>query len=71
VPRKSFDAYLGEARAAWQPGVTITPAWVRQVTNCSRGLSSRLAAALTNELNQPDSAAPDSGRQSKSREGQG
>jgi hypothetical protein len=70
APRKSFDAYLAEARAAWHPGVTVTPAWVRQVTSCSRGLSSRLAAALTNELHQPDSAAPGTGRQPES-EGQG
>lgn len=44
--RTSFDEYLTEARQAWTPGVVITPAWVRQVTDCSRGLSSRLAAAL-------------------------
>jgi hypothetical protein len=48
--RKLFADYLSEARAAWSPGVVITPAWVRQVTNCSRGLSPRLAAALAAEL---------------------
>ncbi|CAM4098581.1 hypothetical protein KIPE111705_40295 [Kibdelosporangium persicum] len=51
--RKLFDDYLTEARAAWQPGVVVTPAWVRQVTTCSRGLSSRLAAALVSELESP------------------
>ncbi|HEX5121170.1 MAG TPA: hypothetical protein VFW65_38790 [Pseudonocardiaceae bacterium] len=45
--RTSFDEYLTQARAAWRPGVTVTPAWVREVTGCSRGLSSRLAAAFT------------------------
>lgn len=47
--RKLFAEYLAEVRAAWSPGVVITPAWVRQVTDCSRGLSSRLAAALVAE----------------------
>jgi hypothetical protein len=47
--RKLFDDYLGEARAARGPGVVVTPAWVREVTGCSRGLSSRLAAALVAE----------------------
>jgi hypothetical protein len=49
--RKSFAEYLNSARSVWSPGVVITPAWVRQVTGCSRGLSSRLAAALTAEAN--------------------
>lgn len=48
--RKLFADYLTEARNAWTPGVEITPAWVRQVTPCSRGLSSRLAAALIAEI---------------------
>jgi hypothetical protein len=47
--RTSFDDYLNRARAAWQPGTTVTPAWIREVTSCSRGLSSRLAATLTAE----------------------
>ncbi|WP_433261505.1 hypothetical protein ACQPZF_27010 [Actinosynnema sp. CS-041913] len=46
VPRTSFADYLEAARAARTPDVVVTPAWVRQVTGCSRGLSSRLAAAL-------------------------
>jgi hypothetical protein len=48
--RKTFADYLAEARAAWSPGVVVTPAWVREVTDCSRGLSSRLAAALMAEV---------------------
>ncbi|MPZ80886.1 MAG: hypothetical protein GEV28_10995 [Actinophytocola sp.] len=48
--RTSFAEYLTMARRAWSPGVEITPAWVRRVTGCSRGLSSRLAAALVADL---------------------
>jgi len=48
--RTSFDEYLTMARRAWSPSVQVTPAWVRQVTGCSRGLSSRLAAALVADL---------------------
>jgi hypothetical protein len=33
--------------------VVITPAWVRSVTGCSRGLSSKLAAALNAERPTP------------------
>jgi hypothetical protein len=47
--RRTFADYLQMARDAWTPGVVITPAWVRQATGCSRGLSSRLAAALAAE----------------------
>jgi hypothetical protein len=50
VRRKLFADYLTDARAAWTPGVEVTPAWVREVTGCSRGLSSRLAAALSAEI---------------------
>jgi hypothetical protein len=50
VRRTFFDDYLAAARAAWRPGVEVTPAWVREVTGCSRGLSSRLAASLAGEL---------------------
>ena len=49
VRRRTFAEYLANARLAVRPGVVITPAWVRQVTGCSRGLSSRLAAALVAE----------------------
>jgi len=48
--RRTFAEYLTVARRSWSPGVEITPAWVREATGCSRGLSSRLAAALTAEL---------------------
>ncbi|UKD57125.1 hypothetical protein L3Q65_10490 [Amycolatopsis sp. FU40] len=48
--RKLFADYLAEARAAWAPGVEITPAWVRQETGCSRGLSPRLARTLRAEV---------------------
>jgi hypothetical protein len=51
VRRKLLADYLAEARAAWTPGVVVTPAWVRQVTDCSRGLSSKVAATLTADLN--------------------
>ena len=44
--RTSFADYLAVARAARTPDVTVTPAWVREVTGCSRGLSSRLAGEL-------------------------
>jgi hypothetical protein len=48
--RTSFAEYLDRARRACRPDVAVTPSWVRQVTGCSRGLSSRLAATLTAEL---------------------
>ncbi|HKS45135.1 MAG TPA: hypothetical protein VJT49_08475 [Amycolatopsis sp.] len=47
--RTSFAEYLAMARQARTPEVSVTPAWVRQVTGCSRGLSSRLAATLIDE----------------------
>jgi len=49
-PRGTFAAYRAAARQAWTPGVVITPAWIREVTGCSRGLSSRLAATLAADL---------------------
>jgi hypothetical protein len=49
-PRKLFGDYLADARAAWSPGTEVTAAWVREVTGCSRGLSSRLAKALAAEV---------------------
>lgn len=48
--RTSFAEYLEAARAAWAPDITVSPSWVREVTGCSRGLSSRLAAALAREM---------------------
>jgi hypothetical protein len=50
VRRMSFADYLGVARATYRPGVAVTPAWIREVTGCSRGLSSRLAATLRAEV---------------------
>lgn len=47
--RTSFAEYLAVAKAVRTRHVTVTPAWVREVTGCSRGLSSRLAAALKAE----------------------
>ncbi|WP_246256910.1 hypothetical protein [Amycolatopsis anabasis] len=47
--RTSFADYLDRARKARTPDTTVTPAWVREVTGCSRGLSSRLAATLAAE----------------------
>jgi hypothetical protein len=38
--------YVAQAQAAWTPGTHVTPAWVRQVTDCSRGMSSQVAADL-------------------------
>jgi hypothetical protein len=54
-PRGTFAGYRALARREWSPSVVITPAWVRRVSGCSRGLSSRLATALRAELE----AAPD------------
>lgn len=48
--RVSFADYLSVAREAWSPGVVVSPAWVRGVTGCSRGLSSRLSATLAAEV---------------------
>jgi hypothetical protein len=42
--------YVAQARIAWAPGTHVTPAWVRQVTDCSRGMSSQVAADLKTEL---------------------
>ncbi|MGH3994629.1 MAG: hypothetical protein ACRDSN_19480, partial [Pseudonocardiaceae bacterium] len=66
--RMSFGEYLAEARAAWSPGVVVTPAWVRQVTDCSRGLSSRLAAVLADEVDRTGGRA---GREQDSSAGRG
>jgi hypothetical protein len=55
--RKLFAEYLADAQAALSPGVVITPAWVRQVTGCSRGLSPRIARALATEVPATEQAA--------------
>lgn len=48
--RRTFAEYRATACRAWSPSVEITPAWVRQVTGCSRGLSSRLAVVLVADV---------------------
>ena len=48
--RPLFADYLTDARNAWTSDVDVTPAWVREATGCSRGLSSRLAAVLSAEI---------------------
>lgn len=48
--RVSFADYLAKARELWTPEVVVSPAWVREVTGCSRGLSSRLASVLAAEV---------------------
>lgn len=48
--RKLLADYVTDARAMWTPGTEVTPAWARQATGCSRGLSSKVAAALRDEL---------------------
>jgi len=52
VRRRTFAEYRAVACRAWSPSVEITPAWVRQVTGCSRGLSSRLAAVLVVDVSE-------------------
>ena len=52
--RKLLADYVADARAAWTPGTEITPAWVRSVTDCARGTSSNVAAALAAELADTD-----------------
>jgi hypothetical protein len=50
VRRKLLADYVAHTRTAWVPGVVVSPAWVREVTGCSRGLSPKVAAALNAEL---------------------
>lgn len=47
--RKLLADYVAEARAAWAPGIEITPAWVRTVTDCARGTSKAVADTLRAE----------------------
>jgi hypothetical protein len=61
--RKLLADYVAEARSAWTPGVVVIPAWVRQVTACSRGLSSKVAAALNAD---PPTPLPDQSPQARS-----
>jgi hypothetical protein len=64
VRRKLLADYVVEARAAWTPGVVVSPAWVRQVTDCSRGLSSKVAATLASDpaLRHPTTTTTPEGR---------
>ncbi|MBB4687228.1 hypothetical protein [Amycolatopsis jiangsuensis] len=57
--RKLLADYVADARAAWAPGTEITPAWVRSVTDCARGTSSSVAAALAAELPDTEPATAD------------
>ncbi|MGH3824576.1 MAG: hypothetical protein ACRDRA_17345 [Pseudonocardiaceae bacterium] len=50
VRRVLLADHVAQAQAARTPGVVVTPAWVRQVTTCSRGLSPKVAAAVTTQL---------------------
>ncbi|MGW5744568.1 hypothetical protein [Amycolatopsis sp. NPDC003861] len=57
--RKLRSDYLAEARAAWAPGIEITPAWVRSVCpEISRGTSKNVADDLTAETAAAPAALP-------------
>jgi hypothetical protein len=57
--RKLLSDYLTEARAAWAPGIEITPAWVRSVCpEASRGTSKNVADALAAETATAPTALP-------------
>jgi hypothetical protein len=57
--RKLLADYLTEARAAWAPGIEITPAWVRSVCpDASRGTSKNVADALAVETATAPTALP-------------
>lgn len=47
--RTTRGQYLAQARAAYTPGVEVSPAWVRSVTTCSRATSKHVADALNAE----------------------
>ncbi|HEY3501916.1 MAG TPA: hypothetical protein VGN37_03880, partial [Actinocatenispora sp.] len=52
--RKLRGDYLADARAAWAPGIEITPAWVRSVCpEISRGTSKNVADDLIAETTAP------------------
>ncbi|WP_208297813.1 hypothetical protein [Actinophytocola oryzae] len=55
--RKMLADYVNDARASWSPGVEITPAWARRATGCSAGLSSKVAAALRDDVAEAHPAA--------------
>ncbi|MEU8631444.1 hypothetical protein AB0C38_04685 [Amycolatopsis sp. NPDC048633] len=52
--RKLRGDYLADARAAWAPGIEITPAWVRSVCpEISRGTSKNVADDLIADTSRP------------------
>jgi hypothetical protein len=57
--RKLRGDYLADARAAWAPGIEITPAWVRSVCpEISRGTSKNVADDLIAETATTPAALP-------------
>ncbi|MEQ4209895.1 DUF2637 domain-containing protein [Actinopolymorpha sp. B9G3] len=54
--RKLLADYVADARAVWTPGIEVTPAWVRSVTDCARGTSKAVADALRTEVGTPAAA---------------
>lgn len=57
--RKLRADYLAEARAAWAPGIEITPAWVREVCpDVSRGTSKNVADDLIAETTTAPTVLP-------------
>ncbi|MFJ8811644.1 hypothetical protein [Amycolatopsis thermoflava] len=57
--RKLRADYLAEVRAAWAPGIEITPAWVRTVCpDISRGTSKNVADDLRAEVTATAEPAP-------------
>ncbi|MFK0243541.1 hypothetical protein ACIQUM_02500 [Amycolatopsis azurea] len=57
--RKLRGDYLAEARAAWAPGIEITPAWVREVCpGVSRGTSKNVADDLIAETRTAPTVLP-------------
>ncbi len=61
--RKLLADYVNDARASWSPGVEITPAWARRATGCSAGLSSKVAAALREQIAASHPAVTHDGRE--------
>ncbi len=57
--RKLRADYLAEARAAWAPGIEITPKWVREVCpDAARGTSKNVADDLIAETTTAPTALP-------------
>jgi hypothetical protein len=52
--RKLLPEFVAEARAAYTPGIEVTPAWVRHVIpGCARSTSKNVADALKAEIDTP------------------